>query len=1492
MSTDPKEIIYQEFLKLYQDKDQFQKWLESKTLEELKTLQVLLKLKGAPEWGWSESLQQTGRAEYDRTRNILQHQIMRMNKELSDELANFLINFFSDVKDIKDCYKSNHAKEFPLIKAVNSGNTNLFLELINLQKESFDAPFDERTDFVYKANFEKELSQPLIQGLLQNKNTKMFEGFLKYLFKTKHGTGIKHYVRIIAQELFFNEPVSDKEPDAYETYKKNRILFEDYMMKSDLDIESINQLFKMMIASKKLEVLDTIKYYSSFRRGWEVMSTIGELLEGITNSRKEEDKKKLYDLIDDILKEGMKNKADLRIPYQFQFYDYLHAHKLFLQCILDDRPDLAHYLNEIYKSYSKEVQHKTYPFNVRDLVSAYHSKNKTFLNMIEDAIGQDPKDKATFILQALDRRRDDTEQDFLDIFSLPIPWNKQDEAKLFEKIDEDRFLSADVKFNLKKTFEQTRDIVQKKKLESIQDINAIYAKLKKQTVILDARLFGNIHNDPNFQGTNIQGDTMTRNVRYLNDLIHRIANGTTKIPGIAEVDQKKYAETLLPLKSKFNTILAIDDRIDSFLASKDSEYTYNEPERKALALKKMVEEINATILNELKSTGSVLIPGGWRGIGQMPGHAMLYELKIEDGQLIFLVHNMGSGIEMHAQKKLADKTYYSSVRAFQCPWTGKFEDMPKNLVPVIESLIRPLYLPVADYAGQDSQKVYARIRKAVLDLGMQEVDPFNYSKEWVTGQLSGTCSFRVFESFLSSYPFSPPFEYQDIHYEILRNSLQEFYQKNKTEGTLQDETIQRQMNYAVQNLAILLQDLSEKEPKVLSERRIALGKDLINHIYQDLNRAKGLEIAQPMKPTEELSAKPSLHKTLTGTIASEALAAETEDAENSELSQKTWISSPPPRDADPKKIFEFISSCKNNFEAGFYRANLEAIEDFFVNFPYDKTNWTKLSRDDLEIVLKSIRDLQHLYGESVNRIDDKPFAERQITFMLAQILGEEIFQAYFKDNENVTIKAKRYLLAKNGLSIGNNLNSPFFTVLDPKFREKILFIREKYGSKLSAEEKKIMEEGVEKEFPLGMFYWLLDEKTKAELERIFAAELKKFKQNGKCRFEDSQMKKADKLESRFKPLYCYLQLYDEDPKSFRTEFPKLAQDFSMLMKMLQLGHLNNLSLQGKLSAINSPVPDEERYFRMYNVKLIQQDSGEYACLITDPFVDEYQNQKISSLADTQTFIVNPDVKKALETRSETSNTIQVETMEQTLSDKVGLLRTLKNIRLKPETQVTQAFDFIKSHLYKVLLDKDLQSYSFLTLFESPLLEQQLKKTPELLDNVLNLLQEGIDKYSKDNILSPEILFFYKFLLSFHQTLLTAEEGPEPELAKLPALTAFKKSLAKLEERVPAIIADLETRLQTGAGKTPQNEEFLYQFHLFNAESFGLKIQETKFLRKNEIVSLISSIVYLANHSESLAKDSYFFHLVNHTIAKIQAPMKEILEKAWKYPQAEKAQGEH
>lgn len=363
-------------------------------------------------------------------------------------------------------------------------------------------------------------------------------------------------------------------------------------------------------------------------------------------------------------------------------------------------------------------------------------------------------------------------------------------------------------------------------------------------LVLDLRLFANIHNDPNLQGTKyeiLQGADLERSIEYLCQLVDRLESGNLRLAGFATEEQQRYVQNLIPLRKQLLHTIKIVSKMKALYNTLSD--LGKAKDKKAREADRLVEEaihafeseVIPSIIKTLTEEGSILIPGGWAGLHDKPGHAMLYELKMEGNKLILLVHNMGAGSQgHHISKRLADKTYYSSIKAYQLE-ISDLASLTAILPPLLKTLFKPRYEPVLSNKAYNSDMVYDAISRQAAVQKFKEIDPTPYCRQWTSGQESGTCGFRIFESFMMNFDFPQGLSYSDLQYEIFFNSIRDHFENNK--NNLSNGIVQRQMNFALQNFSRVFQALIQKAPPLLNPSRVQSGVELIQEVSKALSAA-------------------------------------------------------------------------------------------------------------------------------------------------------------------------------------------------------------------------------------------------------------------------------------------------------------------------------------------------------------------------------------------------------------------------------------------------------------------------------------------------------------------------------------------------------------------------------------------------------------------------------------------------------------------------------
>ena len=209
-----------------------------------------------------------------------------------------------------------------------------------------------------------------------------------------------------------------------------------------------------------------------------------------------------------------------------------------------------------------------------------------------------------------------------------------------------------------------------------------------------------------------------------------------------------------------NKVSDLTGRLEIILTLVHSIEGIDQPKIVDAAYEKVINPIVQDIMRipEGDKSKGVLLEGGWAGASGAHGHAMLYEFrKDNEGNIIFIVYNSGSGINYHVATDDLDKDKHNPVKTYKIP---KGPDLDKKLGYFIRELIRPIVEPLVNYSWGvtpldkiiDSKKLYTEIFPKIAycdgyEIPPKEADP-GFNELMTMGQRSGTCAEKVLHEYI------------------------------------------------------------------------------------------------------------------------------------------------------------------------------------------------------------------------------------------------------------------------------------------------------------------------------------------------------------------------------------------------------------------------------------------------------------------------------------------------------------------------------------------------------------------------------------------------------------------------------------------------------------------------------------------------------------------------------------------------------------------------
>lgn len=1375
---------------------------------------------------------------------------------LNEQLINIIANssretFSKDFDAINALYKKGAILDYPSknqIKNVAVGDTALIVALRN-----------------------KELAPGMISWLwdklLKDKSLDPLINTLNILLKEPESikkAGLESLLRVL-----FKDVPNKTSSEPYQDFlaKKNVII---KLLKDEKTSLKIYDLLLPIAESKNSDLLNEFEgLEQNIQLDKEILYKImDKLWKQLQETSEEGEKKKTYELLEKFVNFFKKSKEfDKR-----RFYKRCSTMEKFLPlAIKDGNLEAALFF---IKDFATNNPNRYIKADV--LVEAYRSPHKKeLLDAIEALIGTQDHVKVNHIIQT--NLRNATTRDFVNFIKLPLRWTNKEAAEMIREIDQAPLVRLEYKSILKKIFMQTMDTNTKEKVETL------WKHYTSKEFLLDNRLFANIHNDPNLQGTHIQGGSISNSIIYLRDLISKISSRKIEIPGLSQAEQKAYAEHLEPLDDKLADCLEIENKLLELISHPD---ILDDSKPNAFIFK-LSNQIIDLIIDSLTNKRSILFPGGWIGINEKPGHAMLYEFKIVNEKLVFLVHNMGAGISFHDQRDLENQHYYSSVMAFECPFTD-INQMKPQLSNIINQLLKPKYLPIKEGSSRyDAEEVYKIIKDAPLSNSFKEIDPLPYSKEWTVSQLSGTCGFRIFESYLINFPYSGTLNDSDLRYEIYRASLKEFFQENIHQLT--DPTVHRLINFALQNFALMLRNLSQSIPPLLKSERIKAGIAMTQEIRDALSKALEFGLPDNVLPQYVASSHIQKPKTvkrsqllprLQGQFKTKEHVLNKIDLKSNQTNFALLERSSGNLKNIVDKLEDMLAICKKNSDSGFHQQVIHDIQDFYAKFPIDSSLWKDLGKESLEKCLTIFQKLQYFYGKSIATHDPKPYAERQITLLTGQMIAFDVFSALYEDQPILVKDIAARLYTKTKPSFNSSKNSPYFCCLDSSHRSGIKKIETGFKQLHTKMSSSVLSKNwfseKQKSNKRSFVHSIVcsnpeDKKSIIELceQEIQAIKKKHEEDPDREYFSEKIILDIEKTTEDDKATAYYI----EKLKDSEGKFTELRRNLSNALGMLQIGHAAHLAIEGKMDALNYTPEDNLEYITSDDFDITKDKLGNRICELRDPMDTKFYSKKIDSLESTQLAPKDKQVKNTLEKEENSSNDIQVETMEALLTSRVNLLRTLKNIRLDPETQFSQTIDFMKKEFF-ILDNPDIQAFGFLNLFKTPLFENELEKSPTLIFDLLTIIEEGLKNCFKYHVVRPEALFFLKIAVSM-QTLFAS--FPDQLKNNAQVMTALKR-IEETTKRLDELIVAYQMKVDSDkASKNPLDNEILLELHTFNILRTGASPTKEDLYSTKELSEILNSIFHFTNQSAGSFSDPNIRNYASDTIASLQEKLKKTLD---------------
>jgi hypothetical protein len=752
-------------------------------------------------------------------------------------------------------------------------------------------------------------------------------------------------------------------------------------------------------------------------------------------------------------------------------------------------------------------------------------------------------------------------------------------------------------------------------------------------------------------------------------------------------------------------------------------------------------------LNSKDPNNSLLLAGGWKNTDG--GHAMVYEFKKdEQGDLLFLVYNSGAGLNYHHKVQGIDKERFCPIYAYKIP---KQSLQNERLPWFIGELLVPK-LQLENESPYSAERLYQEIFPKIAYLKNSElVDPFPFTRPYniTAGQLSGTCAEKSLHQLLEN-EFPNKKTYQQFLYYFKKFALDKYFSNVEAESSFDDPGVLNQIHLAIENMSRLLLKADYFNESIRKNEA-----NFLIPIKAKLNQYHENEQVSESKPAFELNINHSdldKHKLLNLKYPKPApppeLKWELNDKHPSTPSQPVHFN------FQSKYLNKDLSLFKSQVENMFTadpKAALQSLESLFLEWPLPPNQLCK----DLEERLKLIGSVKE-----------------QRNFILNLVSLNELYVQQYLRQHGSAIKPVFFVSQLSCIALISHLNDQAFGPQQSLLNIVAMALDKSLNKTLSNPALGSVDPGIDARF-VQIKTALTPKYPPSRSDEHFLAASKSIKQfyddvikkHGLWDLFDkyyekyaevNQLSKNDRVndykEDDVRPLFL-MKMYMESSELGKIQY---IQDLS------QYNHFN----QEQREDLHQKLNEAEAEF-VYQHRFETMIRGIWAPMRTNameqikPNVIEFENRgysgepvssplvtalKHSELSTPKIWSLpeNSIIEVLFKNYQLNENAIQV---CEFLPKKLAKTKDIKWIReflhLRSSTLMLPAtIDFFGRHL-NFLEDPQKQLYLEKNLFDPLLLIEALDKEPQIINQIHQFLEFGIQAFTKAGKLKPTALFFMK-----------------------------------------------------------------------------------------------------------------------------------------------------
>lgn len=962
--------------------------------------------------------------------------------------------------------------------------------------------------------------------------------------------------------------------------------------------------------------------------------------------------------------------------------------------------------------------------------------------------------------------------------------------------------------------------------------------------MMNPKLFAHIMNDAHLVGTRtLEGMVFNETINSLLQYVR--ACETEQFKSSSESIQDNIApllKVLQCLKQNSSNLNQLGSDVYGFTAIEvEKQETFSK------SIKKIRNQIDALKVRSQDQPNSVLMPGGWSN--KDGGHALVYEFQQdENGDLVFIVHNSGAGLNFHQKMPDPYKKRFCPIKAYRIP---KEELNDDKLNWFIGELMKPR-LTLRNEKNYSAKRLYTEVFTKIAYLNGKLVDSFQYTNQdnFTAGQHSGTCTEKALHQMVE-HALPNKKTYKQFIYEYKRYALEKYSEQVITDNSIDDPGVRNQISLAIENMARLLlkadyfdEDTRKREAKYLLDKsKIFTRTPLVAKLpFNEENVTQALNnlISDSEKLTKVNIKYPEA-------VALPDLSEENEGEKGTKIKIRDTIEFNFKTD-DLKSELDIFYQEVEKLAKMDPLAAANSIENFLLNYAIPD-----LPEPSFEETIDKLGALNELYIKIYRTINEDKITTKFITAQLSFIgIVSTVAALSLKVEDNIHFLD---IVRTAGMNIlQNEQNNPYLASQDYISDARMFQMTKLLTSEISTLNYN-SSPGYFEAHAKNKYYYdgiLKRNNLKDTLDLFYETycdivHLKK---------ED---KVCDKGRGDIRALYLiqqYFEKNEEGKKVFIEQLTKHNQyDESQKMQLEEnlRTATKEILFQNKLDTYvgNAYVAishNIDKQLKIPSVNLIQiKDRGYSGDAIASRTIEAFGHGNKLSDPDTISWMKDSVIKLILEKYTINPNYIQVADFipkkNRQLND-IKWIREFLQLRTS-DLQLRASLEFFTQNLHH-LQDLDKQLYLEVNIFQPPFLINALDEDPDTIEKLHQFIELGIQSFSKNG--KPELPAMFFMTLSIKIAFYSRAYFLEKKMNLSPGTIEYSKAdkaLNKISEDLKCSLENINRLLGLVDNLDGMEQDLSFQKILIVSDLLAQSesIEEKKLLCKQLLSSLLAFRYY-------------------------------------------------